>query len=102
MRGMDMEDRISNRAAGVEPRPLQVQAPPAHDRLPWACTTCGRWVPPVQRVYTDEGLFHSQIECLTDELFEELTERYACQGHDRTMFERHPYDRKAAMKGFTE
>ena len=69
------------RAAGVE-APLTlpvVETPPAHDRLPWACTTCGHWVPPVERLHTDAGLFHDRIECLSGEKYEALVARYACQ-----------------------
>lgn len=51
---------------------------PLRDGTPWACATCGRWVPPAARLYTDEGLFHTAVECLSDARFEELVLRYAC------------------------
>ena len=63
---------------GVE-QPSQVFAPPSHDRLPWACVTCGSWVPPVERLHTDAGLFHDRIKCLTGDEYEALVARYACE-----------------------
>jgi len=67
------------RVAGVEQSPSQVLAPPAHDRLPCACVTCGRWVNHVERIHTDAGLFHDRIECLSGEEYEALVARYACR-----------------------
>ena len=52
---------------------------PTHDSAPWACVTCGRWVPPVKRSYTDAGLFHDAIACLSTDRFEELVLKYACR-----------------------
>ena len=54
------------------------------DRLPWACVTCGRWIPPGERLFTDAGLFHDpdfqdRIKCLTGDEYEALVARYACQ-----------------------
>ena len=67
------------RVAGVEPTTLPVKVPPAHDRLPWACAACGRWVAPVERIHTDAGLFHDRIKCLTGDEYEALVARYACE-----------------------
>jgi hypothetical protein len=67
------------RVAGVEPNPSQVQVPPAHDSLPWACATCGGWVSHVERIYTDAGLFHDRIKCLSGDEYEALVARYGCK-----------------------
>ena len=69
------------RVAGVEASLSlpEDSPPPAHDRLPWACTTCGKWVPHVERLYTDAGLFHDRIKCLTGDEYEALVARYACE-----------------------
>ena len=61
------------RRGGFINRPEQVEP------VPWACVTCGRWVLPVQRIYTDEGLFHDKIACLSTDRFEELVLKYGCK-----------------------
>jgi hypothetical protein len=58
-------------------------ARPIHDTIPWACVTCGGWVPPFQRIYTDEGLFHDRIACLSTDRFEELVLKYGCKCVDQ-------------------
>jgi len=68
-----------DRVAGVEVHALPASPPPAHDSLPWACTACGGWVSHVERIYTDEGLFHDRVSCLTDDRFEELVAKYGCR-----------------------
>lgn len=52
---------------------------PTYDQLPWACATCGGWVPPTDRLYTDEGLFHDRLTCLAGADYDELVERYGCR-----------------------
>ena len=67
------------RVAGVEPLYLPSGVPPAHDSLPWACASCGGWVHHLERVYTDEGMFHDRIACLSGERYEALVAQYACR-----------------------
>jgi hypothetical protein len=33
----------------------------------------------VGRLYTDEGLFHDKIACLSEDRYEELVAKYACR-----------------------
>lgn len=45
-----------------------------------ACKTCGGWVPPAERLHTDEGLFHDSVRCLTEQDFEALISKWGCEG----------------------
>jgi len=33
----------------------------------------------VERLYTDAGLFHDRIACLSEDRFEELVAKYGCR-----------------------
>jgi hypothetical protein len=45
-----------------------------------ACTTCGGWVAPNERLHTDEGLYHDRIDsCLTTEVVEALVAKWGCE-----------------------
>jgi len=45
----------------------------------FGCPTCGGWVNPLERVYTDEGTYHDRLDCLTEGRFEELVAKYGCR-----------------------
>ena len=68
-----LKDTVSGASLGA-PSPA-----PLHDSLPWACATCGGWVHHLERVYTDEGMFHDRIACLSEDRYEELVAKYACR-----------------------
>ena len=43
------------------------------------CATCGGWVNPLERIYTDEAMYHDRLSCLTEGSFEALVAKYACR-----------------------
>ena len=45
----------------------------------FGCPTCGGWVNPLERIYTDEGIYHDRLDCLTEGRFEELVAKYGCR-----------------------
>ena len=71
------------RVAGVEGRPPGVHTPPpaTHPKgVPVnKCATCGGWVNPLERIYTDEAMYHDRLACLTEGSFEALVAKYACR-----------------------
>ena len=43
------------------------------------CKTCGGWVNPLERIYTDEAMYNDRLSCLTEGSFEALVAKYACR-----------------------
>ena len=55
------------------------------------CKTCGGWIPPLERIYTDEGTFHDRLTCLTGGHFETLVSKYGCRCPTATQQEWHDH-----------
>ena len=43
------------------------------------CATCHGWIHPLERIYTDEAMYHDRLACLTEGSFEALVAKYACR-----------------------